>query len=188
MTATDDLVREFEFVCQSVVNRYFPPPGLSRDDLLQEARIGLMEALRGYQPDHGASLKTFVYLAVEREVITAIKTATRQKHEPLNKAVRSAAGADGDASSIFDLIEDNSARPDFVLEAAEETTLIDHAMERAGLSQLEAKCLAYVLEQGGTYADAASALQLSEKSVDNALQRVRLKLARIGAALEQEAA
>lgn len=188
MTPTDEAVRQFESVCQKVVGRYFPPPGLSRDDLLQEARIGLVEALRDYEPGHGTSLKTFVYLAVEREVVTAIKAATRRKHEPLNWAVTSVVGVDGDESSIFDLIEDNSARPDLVFEAAEETTLINLALERAGLSRLEAKCLAYVFEQGGTYVDVAAAFQLSEKSVDNALTRARRKLARVGAALEQEAA
>ena len=155
--------------------RYFGP-GLERDDLRQEARHGFYKAVRDYKPDRGVGFSTFAKGCVERQVITAVKTAQRHKHSPLNDAALFSTPVDHEhASELGDLFVDPRAPdPIVVLQAKEDVNSLLAAV--GDLSELERQALVG-LAQGDSYQVIAAALHADIKSIDNALQRARRKLA-----------
>jgi RNA polymerase sporulation-specific sigma factor len=170
------LVDEHRAMARAIAARYYAP-GLDRGDLEQEALIGLQKAARDYDGSLGSSFKAFASLCIERHVMTAVKTATRQKHEPLNHGARleQPLSEDADAGTLGDVVADTSARePAEILITKEELEhLSDIVQER--LTELERRCLMMVAD-GIRYKQIASTLGETEKSVDNALQRARRKL------------
>jgi RNA polymerase sporulation-specific sigma factor len=153
--------------------------GADREDIVQEGMIGLYKAVRDFNPDMQSSFRAFAELCVTRQIITAIKTATRQKHGPLNNYVsfhRPVGGADDDGERVLgDVIPTVaiSDPADLVISAERIRALQQHF--DAVLSDLETEVLRLYVE-GKSYQEIAERLQRHVKSIDNALQRIKKKL------------
>ena len=178
-SATDELMRRYENMAHWIARTYFLP-GADRDDMSQEARIGLFKAIRDYRPDYENNFKNFAALAITRQVVTAVKTATRKKHIPLNRAISLDAPLhqkDHDHSPTLAehlpgiAINEPAIRMEGdALKAAIVSAIVDDAK----LSDLECDVLLLYM-QGLPYGDIARRLGRATKSVDNALQRLRKK-------------
>ena len=150
--------------------------GGDSEDLIQEGTFGLLSAIRLFSPDNGASFKTFAEHCIRMRLLSAVRSATRLKHFPLNDGV-----------SLEQLSEDPHARvsayPEIFRRSPEDLVLARESMEElydaynSCLSKFEIKVLRLYLE-GLSYHDIASRLGREAKSVDNAVQRIRRKLAR----------
>ena len=153
--------------------------GADREDIVQEGMIGLYKAIRDFNPDMQSSFRAFAELCVTRQIITAIKTATRQKHGPLNNYVsfsRPVGGSDDDGERVLgDVIPSVaiSDPADLVISAERIRALQAHFDEV--LSDLETEVLRLYVE-GKSYQEIAERLQRHVKSIDNALQRIKRKL------------
>jgi RNA polymerase sporulation-specific sigma factor len=152
--------------------------GADTDDIEQEGMIGLFKAARDYNPDRQSSFRAFAELCITRQVITAIKTATRQKHQPLNQYV-SISGArnndDGGERSVEDLLEDHcTADPADEVVSRERMDNMRRSMAEM-LSGLEVDVLRLYVE-GKSYQEIGEHLGRHVKSIDNALQRIKRKL------------
>ncbi len=152
--------------------------GADSDDIEQEGLIGLYKAARDFRPDRQASFRAFAELCITRQVITAVKTATRQKHQPLNQYV-SISGVRGsdDASerSVEDLLEDHYiADPADTVVSNERMACMRQSMADM-LSGLEVDVLRLYVE-GKSYSEIGEHLGRHVKSIDNALQRIKRKL------------
>ena len=152
--------------------------GADSDDIEQEGLIGLFKAARDFRPDRQASFRAFAELCITRQVITAVKTATRQKHQPLNQYV-SISGVRGsdDASerSVEDLLEDHYiADPAETVVSNERMDTMRDSMAEM-LSGLEVDVLRLYVE-GQSYHEIGEHLGRHVKSIDNALQRIKRKL------------
>lgn len=152
------------------LSRRFYLPGADRDDLLQEGMIGFYKAIRDYRADRG-SFKTFMELCVRRQVVTSLKSATRQKHYVLNGAVSL------DAPTFIDSDEPIESR----LAAVQETPSSEPSNATIILkvlwprcSDLERAVVAYC-SKGYTFKEMAWELGVSKKSIDNAIWRVKVK-------------
>lgn len=152
--------------------------GADYDDIVQEGMIGLYKAVRDYRWDREASFKAFSELCITRQIITAIKTATRQKHSPLNSYV-SLNNPVGDSVEpdkvVMDfLVSDSALDPAEVVISCEEAESI---RENFGtmLSELETEVLSLYIK-GRSYQEIASDLHRHVKSIDNALQRIKRKV------------
>ena len=152
--------------------------GADRDDLEQEGLIGLFKAVRDYRPDRASSFRAFAELCITRQIMTAIKSATRRKHQPLNQYVslsglRSPEGAEDRLAD--DLLDDHQV-PD-PAEAVISSERVDEMQARLAemLSCLEVDVLNLYL-QGRSYQDIGELLGRHAKSIDNALQRIKRKL------------
>lgn len=152
--------------------------GAETDDLAQEGMIGLFKAIRDYETGKGAAFATFATLCVRRQIQTAIKNSNRKKHYPLNSAISLYAEEDSDMSSITSeidgLLNDEGGNPeDVIIEREEKLHLAERIKSK--LSAYEKKTL--MLYLGGlSRSEIAVKLQKSEKSIDNALSRIRSKL------------
>ena len=150
--------------------------GADSDDIEQEGMIGLFKAARDYRPDREASFRAFAELCITRHVITAIKTATRQKHQPLNQYV-SLSGVRGgdDERTVEDLLAaHHAADPADTVISNERIAAMRQAVA-ALLSGLEVEVLRLYVE-GKSYQEMSQQLGRHVKSIDNALQRIKRKL------------
>lgn len=151
--------------------------GAEREDIIQEGMIGLYKAIRDYKNDKQSSFRAFAELCVTRQIITAIKTATRQKHIPLNSYVslnKPIYEEDSDRT-LLDIISGvRVANPEDMVISREEFSDIENKMNDI-LSDLEWKVLMSYLD-GKSYQEIAVELNRHIKSIDNALQRVKRKL------------
>ena len=175
--ALDSLMERYRRFARSKARAYFLV-GADADDVEQEGLIGLFKAARDYRPDREASFRAFAELCVTRQVITAIKTATRQKHQPLNQYVSISStrtSEDGSERSGDDILEGHFA-PDPADEvvAGERMSRLRHSMAEM-LSGLEVEVLSLYVE-GRSYQEIGVQLQRHVKSIDNALQRIKRKL------------
>lgn len=151
--------------------------GADKEDIIQEGMIGLYKAIRDYQSCRHTSFHVFAELCINRQIITAIKAATRQKHIPLNSYVslnKSAFEEDSDQTYLDLLKEVDLLNPEAVYIGQEDKNFIESHIDRM-LSDFEARVLSYYL-QGKTYLEISKMTKKPEKSVDNALQRVKKKL------------
>ena len=152
--------------------------GADSDDIEQEGMIGLFKAARDYNPDRQASFRAFAELCITRQVITAIKTATRQKHQPLNQyvSISGIRGTDDPSErSVEDLLDDH-----YLADPADEVVsnerMADMRQSMADmLSGLEVDVLRLYVE-GKSYQEIGEQLGRHVKSIDNALQRIKRKL------------
>lgn len=153
--------------------------GADQDDLAQEAMIGLYLAVRAYDAGRGTSFRTFAELCVSRQVVSAIRSATRRKHGPLNDYVSLhrpvGTGDEGERTLAEVLPAPAWADPAEQVAGAEGVTALRAHVDRT-LSALEVEVLR-LHEDGVGYRDIARQLQRGAKSVDNALQRIRRKVA-----------
>ena len=165
--------------------------GADFDDIEQEGMIGLFKAVRDFRPDRQSSFRAFAELCVTRQIITAIKSATRQKHQPLNQYV-SLSGlrvSDGvDDRPVEDLLDDHHvADPADEVVSTERMAAMRAAMAEM-LSGLEVDVLRLYVE-GRSYQEISLLLGRHVKSIDNALQRIKRKLeAHLAARDAEEAA
>jgi RNA polymerase sporulation-specific sigma factor len=152
--------------------------GADREDIVQEGMIGLYKAIRDFNPDMQSSFRAFAELCVTRQIITAIKTATRHKHGPLNNYVsfNRPVGSDDDGERVLgDVIPTVAITDpaDLVISAERIRALQTHFDQV--LSDLETEVLRLYVE-GKSYQEIAERLQRHVKSIDNALQRIKKKL------------
>jgi RNA polymerase sporulation-specific sigma factor len=151
--------------------------GADREDIIQEGMIGLYKAVRDFRPDKPASFKAFAELCITRQIITAIKTATRQKHIPLNRYISLNKPIFDEESdrTMFDIVgKDSTTDPEEMLINREEYSGMEDKMGEI-LSGLELEVLSLYLD-GRSYQEIAVDLDRHVKSIDNALQRVKRKL------------
>jgi RNA polymerase sporulation-specific sigma factor len=152
--------------------------GGDAEDIEQEALIGLYKAIRDYQVDRQASFRAFAELCITRQIITAIKTATRQKHQPLNQYVSISGvrgGDDANERTVEDLLDDHRiADPADQVVSGERMDAMRSAMNRM-LSGLEVDVLRLYVE-GKSYQEIGEELGRHVKSIDNALQRIKRKI------------
>lgn len=176
--ALELLIKKYKNFVRSKARSYFLI-GADREDIIQEGMIGLYKAIRDYKPDKLSSFKAFAELCITRQIITAIKTATRQKHIPLNSYVSLNKPIYDEESdrTLLDVISGHKITdPEELMICKEE---LIHIEEKIGeiLSDLECKVLMLYL-QGRSYQEIACDLNRHVKSIDNALQRVKRKLER----------
>ena len=153
--------------------------GADSDDIEQEGMIGLYKAARDYNPDRQASFRAFAELCITRQVITAIKTATRQKHQPLNQyvSISGVRGSDDPAErSVEDLLGEDHHLADPADEVVSNERMAEMRRSMAEmLSGLEVDVLRLYVE-GKSYQEIGEQLGRHVKSIDNALQRIKRKL------------
>lgn len=173
--ATTELLVRYRGFARARARNYYLAGG-DRDDLLQEAMIGLYEAVRDYAADSGTSFRTFAELCITRQVLSAVRGATRLKHAPLNRSVSLDRPHDADPGhTVADtLAADDQHDPLAVLVATDDLQRLRTSFTGV-LSGLEADVLDLYLE-GRTYDEIAQVLGRHVKAVDNALQRVKRKL------------
>jgi RNA polymerase sporulation-specific sigma factor len=174
--AMDQIISRYRGFVRLKASAYFLAGGDS-EDLIQEGLIGLFKAVRDYRPEREASFRSFAELCVTRQIITAIKTAARNKHTPLNTYVsfsNTRAGSEQETTLADVLPDDPVTDP---INQAISTEELQSLVECLGkvLSPLESQVLAMYLE-GRSYEEVAERLECNPKSVDNALQRVKRKV------------
>ncbi|AKL97070.1 RNA polymerase sigma-H factor SigH [Clostridium aceticum] len=176
--AVELLIKKYKNFVRSKARSYFLI-GADREDIIQEGMIGLYKAIRDYKPDKLSSFKAFAELCITRQIITAIKTATRQKHIPLNSYVSLNKPIYDEESdrTLLDVISGHKITdPEELMICKEELVHIESKIGEI-LSDLECKVLMLYL-QGRSYQEIAYDLKRHVKSIDNALQRVKRKLER----------
>jgi RNA polymerase sporulation-specific sigma factor len=176
--ALDELMRRYQGFVRLKASSYFLAGGDS-EDLIQEGLVGLYKAVRDFRADKETSFRSFAELCVTRQIITAIKTATRFKHAPLNTYVsfsHTPAGQepDGDCTLGDALPGPSVDDPSVCVISTEELQSLVFALG-SGLSKLEADALKLYLE-GESYEEMAERLGCDTKTIDNALQRVKRKV------------
>lgn len=174
--AQEYLINKYEGFVKSKARSYFLI-GADKEDIYQEGMIGLYKAIRDFKPDKLTSFKAFAELCVTRQIITAIKTATRQKHIPLNTYIslnKPIYEEDSDRTLLDVLTSIKISDPEELLISKEEMGYIEKEISRL-LSDLEMEVLMSYLD-GKSYQEIACDLDRQAKSIDNALQRVKRKL------------
>ena len=176
--AVEFLLNKYKNFVRSKARSYFLI-GADHEDTVQEGMIGLYKAIRDFRPEKLSSFRAFAELCITRQIITAIKTATRQKHIPLNSYVSLNKPLYDDESdrTLMDVCaEGHSANPEEMLISQEDLAGIHRRIDEV-LSSLEQEVLAAYLA-GKSYQEIADNLGRHVKSIDNALQRVKRKLER----------
>ena len=174
--AVNELLDRYRVLARTKARSYFLV-GSDRDDVVQEGMIGLYKAIRDFQPDRGASFRTFAELCVTRQIVSAVKHSTRMKHAPLSQSISldKPVGGDQDAASLGDLIPAcSSTDPVANAVSADQLRALQRHFDEV-LSDLEQQVLRHHIE-GKSYDQIAAMLQRHVKSVDNALQRIKKKL------------
>jgi RNA polymerase sporulation-specific sigma factor len=175
--AMDALIRRYTGFVRLKASSYFLAGGES-DDLNQEGLIGLYKAVRDFRPDKETSFRSFAELCITRQIITAIKTATRFKHAPLNTYVsfsQTPAGQDDGECTLGDALPGPGVDdPAVCVISTQELQSLVFCLG-TGLSSLESDALRLYLE-GNSYEEMAEELGCDTKTIDNALQRVKRKV------------
>ena len=176
-TAYDRIVRRYYGFVRLKASSYFLAGG-DADDLIQEGLVGLYKAVRDFRTDRESSFRNFAELCITRQIITAVKTATRNKHTPLNQYVSfsatPSAGGEGEAT-LEDIIPGPTVHdPVNQVISSEELQALVGCLSTA-LSELESRVLALYLD-GRSYEEIAGLIDCDAKTVDNALQRVKRKV------------
>ena len=174
--ATEVLMEKYRNFVRSRSRTYFLI-GADKEDIIQEGMIGLYKAIRDYKPEAQASFKSFAELCITRQIITAIKTATRQKHIPLNSYISLSKPVYDDENErvlLDTVIERKKLDPEEIMIDKERFSSIEEKLSDI-LSKLEWKVLSKYLE-GKSYTEIARQINKSEKSIDNAMQRIKKKI------------
>lgn len=176
VVALDTIIARYKaFVCMKVKDYFIA--GADRDDIIQEGMIGLYKAVCDYRDDKYSSFKTFAGICIVRHIITAIKSATRQKHMPLNSYIslnRQMYDGDTDETLMDVMAEKYPQNPETIMIDKEDIDGIETKISKV-LSSLELQVLVYYLE-GRTYHEISVLIKKDVKSVDNAVQRIKKKL------------
>ena len=171
------LLDRYRNFARSKARSYFLA-GSEKEDVVQEGMIGLFKAVRDFDLEQETPFRAFAELCISRQILTAIKTANRHKHQPLNSSVSLDAPAYGDESGLRSLADNlvapMTSDPVELVISAQEIEAIRDSM-RESLTQLEGDVLRLYME-GKSYEEIAGALGNHVKSIDNALQRIKRKL------------
>jgi RNA polymerase sporulation-specific sigma factor len=177
--AIEVLLARYRNFARSKARSYFLA-GSEREDVVQEGMIGLFKAIRDFDLQQKTPFRAFAELCISRQILTAIKTANRRKHHPLNSSVSLDAPAyeDSDASSVADHLMSprRTSDPADLVISAEEIEALRTSMNR-NLTELEGEVLTLYMD-GKSYEEIAGTLGNHVKSIDNALQRIKRKLQR----------
>lgn len=176
--ALDYLITKYRLFVKVKARSYFLI-GADKEDIIQEGMIGLYKAIRDFKGDKLASFRAFAELCITRQIITAIKTATRQKHIPLNSYVsldKPIYDEDSERTLMDVITSPLTDNPEHLMINREEYSRLEGQMSEV-LSELEQQVLVLYLE-GRSYNEISSLLNRSTKSIDNALQRIKRKLER----------
>ena len=174
--ALEFLINKYKNFVRAKARSYFLI-GADREDIVQEGMIGLYKAIRDFKGDKLSSFKAFAELCITRQIITAIKTATRQKHIPLNSYIsldKPIYDEDSDRTLLDVICGTRVSDPEELIINQEEFSGLEDKMAEI-LSDLERKVLMLYLD-GRSYQEIAVDLNRHVKSIDNALQRVKRKL------------
>lgn len=175
--AVEYLVQKYKNLVRAKARTYFLI-GADREDIIQEGMIGLYKATRDFQSDRQVSFRAFADICITRQIITAVKTATRQKHIPLNSYIslnKPVTDNDKAERTLMEMLEGSGGlNPEEFLISNEEFKRIEAGMADV-LSDLEQKVLAAYLD-GKSYIEMGAEFDRSVKSIDNALQRAKRKL------------
>jgi len=171
--AEESIVTEYSRVVRACARPYFLAGGDS-EDLIQEGMLGLLSAMRTFDPAKGVKFSTYAEFCIRRRIFSAIRSASGQKHTPLNSYI----------SMESQQLDESSTQSAYYLRDPEDFVIAResaHEVERllyGALSRFESGVLELFLE-GMSYKDMAARMGKSDKSVDNAVQRIRKKLAQI---------
>jgi len=174
--AQEYLISKYENFVKAKAKSYFLI-GADKEDIYQEGMIGLYKAIRDFNPERSTSFKAFAEICVVRQIITAIKTATRQKHIPLNTYVslNKPIYEEESERTLLDVLAGiKITDPEELMISKEQMAYIEEKISKV-LSGLELEVLTSYLD-GKSYQEIASDLERHSKSIDNALQRVKRKL------------
>lgn len=174
--ALEYLLNKYKNFVRAKARSYFLI-GADHEDIVQEGMTGLYKAIRDYREDRLSSFRAFAELCVTRQIITAIKTATRQKHIPLNSYIslnRPIYEEDSDRTLLDVITEDSPSNPEEMLIDREDLSVIEGRIGQM-LSDLEKEVLIRYVE-GKSYVEISEEMNRHVKSVDNALQRIKRKL------------
>lgn len=178
--ALDFLLNKYKVLVEKKSKSYFLI-GASRDDIIQEGMIGLFKAVRDYRNDKMASFYSFADLCVTRQMITAVKASTRQKHMPLNSYIslnKPIFEEDSDKTAFLERVpSDKIINPEDLLIGRENLYTIELELSKR-LSKLEKQVLQLYVD-GTSYVEIAEILKRPVKSIDNALQRIKKKVEQI---------
>lgn len=178
--ALDYLLNKYKVLVEKKSKSYFLI-GAGRDDIIQEGMIGLFKAVRDYRDDKMASFYSFADLCVTRQIITAVKASTRQKHMPLNSYIslnKPVFEEDDHKTAFLDRMPSNKIiNPEDLLIGKENVDIIELELSKK-LSKLEKQVLQLYVD-GTTYVEIAVILDRPVKSIDNALQRIKKKVEQI---------
>lgn len=177
--ALETLIARYRNFARSKARSYFLA-GSDREDVVQEGMIGLYKSIRDFDYHQETPFRAFAELCISRQILTAIKTANRHKHQPLNSSVSldaPAYGADDSGTSMGEaLVASPMADPAEIVISAHEIESLRDSM-RSSLTRLEGDVLRLYMD-GKSYEEIAGALGNHVKSIDNALQRIKRKLQR----------
>ena len=174
--AQEYVISKYESFVKAKSKSYFLI-GADKEDIYQEGMIGLYKAIRDFNYEKSSTFKGFAELCVTRQIITAIKTATRQKHIPLNTyiSLNKPVSEDDSERTLLDILSTiKISDPEALIIGKEEKARIENAITKV-LSDLEMEVLQSYLD-GKSYQEIACDLDRQAKSIDNALQRVKRKL------------
>lgn len=180
----DNLALDYliNYKCKSLIRKktrgYFIF-GADKEDVIQEGMVGLYKAIRDYKPDREASFISFAELCINRQIISAIKAASRQKHMPLNTSIsidRPVVNDDEDYTYL-DFLSKAGGNPEDEVIGKENLKILEREILK-NLSKMEQEVLVYYL-RGRSYTQIAVLMKKDEKSIDNALQRIKKKVAGI---------
>ena len=174
--ALEYLLNKYKNFVRAKARSYFLI-GADHEDIVQEGMIGLYKAIRDFKPEKLSSFRAFAELCVTRQIITAIKTATRQKHIPLNSYVslnRPIFEEDSDRTLLDVITEETPSNPEEMLIDREDLSVIEGRIGSL-LSDLEKQVLVRYVE-GKSYVEISEEMNRHVKSIDNALQRIKRKL------------
>ena len=170
--AMDFLLEKHRGLVRAIAREFFLFGG-DTDDVMQEGMIGLFKAVRDFDIEKSVSFLFFARLCIKRQIMSAVTAANRQKNIPLNTAL-SFHAAD-DVSLIGDLSDEGLGNPEAILIEKEKSSVFNEAI-LSNLSRFEQKVLSLYLE-GKTYIEISEELDKEPKSIDNAIQRIKRKLA-----------
>ena len=181
--ALEFIINKYNDIVNIKASKFFAN-GVEKDDIIQEGLIGLYKATKSYDTSKQNSFKNFANLCIERQLITSIKSANRQKNIPLNSAFSLNAPAyEEDESDIFGKIDDKTAEdPLETITKKEYYNLVETKIDES-LSDFEKRVL-NEYKQGKSYSDIANGLKTKVKSVDTAIQRIKKKANKIKLQIE----
>ncbi|HAN10798.1 MAG TPA: RNA polymerase sporulation sigma factor SigH [Clostridiales bacterium] len=176
--AMDALIDRYKEFVKRKARAYFLV-GADSDDIIQEGMIGLYKAIRDYKTEKQSSFKTFANMCIDRQMITAVKSATRNKHKFLNNYIslnRLESNEETEDISLIDIMVKDGVDPEKLLLVKENIKHIQQKIQ-TDLSEFERDTL-FLYLKGMKYIEIATEINVSVKSVDNCVQRIKTKLAK----------
>lgn len=173
--AEEHLLHRYMYISKKIVSSFYLI-GAEKDDLLQEALLGLYKAIKEYNPDKNCSFKSYASVCIKRHIITVIRSSTRQKHNPLNNYIsfNMLTYEDKEVYLLEKITNDTIEDPENIVVLKERESIITYTVNKY-LSEFEKKVLSCYFS-GLTYTESSDLLNTDVKSIDNALQRIKKKI------------